>query len=768
MLRALGFGENLGGVDRVKTWMGSLLRPLLMAGMMFLLMRAELLLRCAPLGAALLAAGLAAGENPAALVLGCLLGSLRFPLAAVSLTPAISCAAVLLGELILSLLPRVGQAAAETRICAIAGFSVLIPALFHAGGRLEESAQALACAAMAATAAPFFLPALRIRSGRKQFMLEERVGAALLAAACLAGMQQVLSPLASALSVLAVLAVPGASTGVICALALAAGGAGLVHLAPLTLCAMASGWRYFRARWQRALALCAVTAAYCLAASGDYREILWASLGGGAFVLMPGGLLDSLRQILLPQTGNPCDADRIAREVTIQSQQRLRALGDAFGDMSESCLAPTDVPGEQELICQMRSRLCTDCPGYGECWAGSDNRAVRFLCQLITEALDLVDAPPGMRVLFSDGEIPPDVLRICRRGRMIPDRLGLLLRDFAQKRRAEIKRCATGQLLSVQLAQAREILYDLAEKQAAPVSFHGPRLEQLNAALDSAGLGDCETAALGLESAEIRLRRHREWSAEDVQRAGAALARAFGGGFVPELHGDSLLFAQQPRFSVDTGVSCQSGVAGEVCGDSHLLQALDRTRMAIMLSDGMGSGERAAGESAETLRLLWRFLCAGISRPLALETVNQQMLMRSGEDMFATVDLCLIDLNTGTAEFSKLAACRTLVIRGSEVLRIEGGRLPLGILEQVQPAVTRIRLRPDDMVVMGSDGVMEAGDGMMIERIARLGSQWEPQRLAEQLVREAGMRRARNRNDDMTCICIRLKDVCPRRQRKTG
>jgi hypothetical protein len=142
------------------------------------------------------------------------------------------------------------------------------------------------------------------------------------------------------------------------------------------------------------------------------------------------------------------------------------------------------LPDEQELILKMRERLCSGCGDYGPCWAGDDNCAARFLCRLIEEAVQLADEPGGLRVLYSDGEVPPDVLRFCRRGRMIPDRLGLLLRDFAERRRSEIKRCATGQLLSVQLLQAREILYDLAEKQLKPL--YGRKTEALQAALDFA------------------------------------------------------------------------------------------------------------------------------------------------------------------------------------------------------------------------------------------------------------------------------------------
>lgn len=755
-------------MDGLQALVRRAVRPTALMGAMFLLMRAELLMRIAPLAAALLAAGLATGENPAVLVAGCLLGALRLPLGDSALLSAICCAAVLAGELLCSLIPAAKRGAPETRASLVAGLGVLLVSLVWAGGDALDSLRALACAALAATAAPFLLPALQVRKNRRHLMLQERVGALLLACACIAGLQRTLPAAAEVAAALGVLIAPGlgAAAGVLGGAALALGGASPLKLGGLALGALVAGWRGFEKRWQRALAMCAASLVYRLAVGAGVPGPQWALAAALIYLMMPESALKRAAVFTSPPHSEAREPDRIAREVTAQSRRRLRALGDAFGDMAEGCAAPTDVPGEQELICEMRERLCGGCPGYGDCWNGADNRAVRFLCQLITEALDRVDAPPGMRVLFSDGEIPPDVLRICRRGRMIPDRLGLLLRDFAEKRRSEIKRCATGQLLSVQLRQAREILYDLADQQAAPVSFRGRRLEQLGAALDSAGLTDCDAAAIGLDGAEICLTREGGWSREEVRRAGRALGKAFGGGFVPELQGDALLFAQRPRYALETGVRCQSGVAGQISGDSHLVRALSRSKLLLMLSDGMGSGEAAAQESAETLRLLWRFLYAGISFPLALETVNQQMLMRSGEDMFATVDLCAVDLNTGVAEFSKLAASRSLILRGGELLHVEGGRLPLGILERVQPAVTRVRLRPGDVIVMGSDGVMEAGDGMMIDRLVRLSGDCTPEALAERLVREAGLRRGRGRIDDLTCICARIGDV--RRRAETA
>lgn len=649
-----------------------LYKPIFQTTAMFFCMRAELILRASPMATALMAAGIAAGENPAFLAAGCLLGMLRIPLSQAALLPAIGCVLVLVTELLLSFLHPKKRMQGDAKYALIAGICVLLPTLLRAKGVLLPSLQALSCAFLAAASVPFFTAALAVHPGRERLMLQEKLGFVLLAGIALAGM------------------------------------------------------------WHR------------LPTAGQFVTAL---LPLGGWMLGVGGRASSERW-------NP---NHIVSEARDETKRRLQALGDAFSEMAEECSAPGSPPDEQTLICEMRSRLCAGCTGYEHCWAGADNCAVRLLCQLITDALDRVDAPPGMRVIFSDGEIPLFVLQICRRGHMIPDRLGLLLRDFAEKRRSEIKRCANNQLMAAQFMQAREILYHLAERQSEPASFRGMRLEQMRGALDSVNLGDSDVMIYGTDEAEVHLFRSEGWGREEVRGATLALSRAFGGKFRPELYGERLRFIRRPRLRVDTGASCQSGVAGEMCGDSHLIRMMEGNRLLLVLSDGMGSGNDASRESTEALRLLWCFLSAGISRTLALETVNQRLLMKSADEMFATVDLCILDLNTGVAEFSKFAACRTLILRGREILQVEGGRLPLGILEGVQPKVCRMRLRPGDLLVMGSDGVMEAGDTLMIERLTREHAARSPEQLAEMLVREASLSRAQGRQDDLTCICMRVQ-----------
>lgn len=332
---------------------------------------------------------------------------------------------------------------------------------------------------------------------------------------------------------------------------------------------------------------------------------------------------------------------------------------------------------------------------------------------------------------------------------MIPDRLGLLLRDFAQKRRSEIKRCETNQLLSLQFLQAGEILRDLARKTPAPSGK-----AQLQTALENAGLGFCH--ALPLNKGTFALIKAENWNRDEVIRACSAVSRSLSARFLPRAEGSTLHLTRAPRLQAQASASCQSGIAGEVCGDSHIIRMLDENRLLLAISDGMGSGEAACEESTRALKLLLSFLDAGIGRSLALETVNRMLLEGSGEEIYATMDLCIIDLSSGIAEITKLAACRTLILRDNEISRIDGGRLPMGILENVHVPITRIRLRPGDVLLMGSDGVMEAGEIALAEHLLQENTGLEAEALAEMLVREASMHRSNRHRDDLTCICARI------------
>ena len=181
----------------------------------------------------------------------------------------------------------------------------------------------------------------------------------------------------------------------------------------------------------------------------------------------------------------------------------------------------------------------------------------------------------------------------------------------------------------------------------------------------------------------------------------------------------------------------------------------------LALSDGMGSGVSARQESHAALSLLAESLRAGYTRAQALDVVNALMLMCTGREMYATMDLCVCDLHTGETAFEKLGACVSYVVREGEVRAIGADTLPVGVLPDVESHSLRMTLQPGDVVVMMTDGVADAFPGggealrMAIEKLCWLHPQAVGERLIAQAVGEG------NARDDMTVLCARVSRAMP-------
>lgn len=192
------------------------------------------------------------------------------------------------------------------------------------------------------------------------------------------------------------------------------------------------------------------------------------------------------------------------------------------------------------------------------------------------------------------------------------------------------------------------------------------------------------------------------------------------------------------------------GGAG-VCGDS-CSNFTDRRSVAHMLiSDGMGSGSGAAVDSAITVDLLSRLIDANVAYDPALKIINSALLVKTGEESLATIDITAVDLYSGRADFYKAGAAPTFVRRHQRTGYVESISLPVGILNAVEFEKSSMQLSAGDMIVMVSDGATTSGLDWIRHTIDRFDSD-DLQSLCDDIAVTARAKRSDNRDDDITVL----------------
>ncbi len=312
-----------------------------------------------------------------------------------------------------------------------------------------------------------------------------------------------------------------------------------------------------------------------------------------------------------------------------------------------------------------------------------------------------------------------------------------------------------------QYAAMARALSGMADALRRPVETDGELASACALALDKARLPVLKVRAWR-EGGQLRLRLRfrrragREQREEAVRVCAAAAGtplRLQPGRTCPE---DELLLGPASRFQLLVGAYRLAGEEGEPCGDNHVFRELPDDSYMLAISDGMGQGARAAEESRAAVELLEDYLCAGFEPQAAVLGVNDLLLKREKGEMFATMDLSLIDLTTGRLRSSKIGAAQSYIRRGRELIRLSGGALPMGIVEMVSPFEGETQLMDGDVLVMVSDGVADAGDEGpgWLEKEIGLSLPREPQAAARALV-ESAERRART-PDDRTALVARV------------
>jgi len=142
------------------------------------------------------------------------------------------------------------------------------------------------------------------------------------------------------------------------------------------------------------------------------------------------------------------------------------------------------------------------------------------------------------------------------------------------------------------------------------------------------------------------------------------------------------------------------------------------------------------------------------------------LLLRSADEMFATVDVALIDRYTAKTTFLKVGSTPSYIKRGSDVIPITAGNLPIGILQEIDVDLVRVQLYPGDTLIMMTDGVYDApghavNKEIWMKRIIQELKAEDPQQMAEELLDTVLKSSADEIRDDMTIVVARVRRFQP-------
>lgn len=493
------------------------------------------------------------------------------------------------------------------------------------------------------------------------------------------------------------------------------------------------------------------------------------------FMLLPAAVIEKLKLILgIREQARPNPQEgSMLKEIF---KERIRNWARVFNELSQSFEQVSSTIGQtpqeqslQKLLHLAGDKVCSDCTFYRTCWEREFYKTYQGLVELV-----------AMIEIY--GKISPDNFSIelkkrCSRTKELAITLNCLYESYKLNRYWSQRLLESREIVSEQLKGVAgvmeslpgELEWDLEAREIAPLVRRklkeaGVQLEHLSVivrdkragevALTHApcgGIMKCANLIQPLLSSLLGYPVYKATSACAVQEGDSVCQIRF----YPDL-----------KCRLAMGVACTGKHGSLVSGDSHAFFHLKGGRLALVLSDGMGVGPRAALESGITISLLGHLLDSGFGQDLAIKTVNSILILRSPGESFATVDLAVVNVYTGQADFIKIGAVPTFLMRGTEVGLIKASSLPVGIVEDIEVASMSRKLQPGDVLVMVTDGVLDAYQGPeeredWLAGVLREVAHLAPQQMAEIIMKLAqtsagGAARA---PDDMTVMVARLEKM---------
>lgn len=493
--------------------------------------------------------------------------------------------------------------------------------------------------------------------------------------------------------------------------------------------------------------------AFGLRLYADYYFPTAILLGVGLSVpaLFPRSLLKKLGEYFAP---TPSMGSRyLVNRVRGDLYKSIGGLGEVLEEMRAvlakgMCALPPIKENKNQLAKDLAQVVCRDCPSRVQCEQVLCASTALAMYDLITKRLDLG------RVSRLDA--PPFFAEYCARTQYAVESCNRMVAQYDHRKVVADTTDEGKRMMADQLKGLAGMMKSLAADLKQTVTYETKSETRIKDALSSHGVVAKEVILYRAKGIVTVVLTVREGDA-DKKVVGSTLRKLVGG----VVKKDSKLqaggwitatYVTAPPLMYLTGQKAVAKVGSPASGDTYSVTPIGTDKVMLALCDGMGSGKEAHSGSESAMSLVEGFYQIGMDEDVVLELINRLLILHNGES-YETLDMCVVDLRRGYADFIKLGAPESVIRHAGSMQVVAGGALPLGIMDEITPKVTRAKIEAGDMIVMATDGISETIGTDGIVRMCDQNPTTNPSTLAGLIVEDALYV---NRDDDKTVLCCRV------------
>ncbi|MGO4698579.1 stage II sporulation protein E [Paenibacillus sp. 2TAB26] len=509
----------------------------------------------------------------------------------------------------------------------------------------------------------------------------------------------------------------------------------------------------------------------------DVMSSTWESVAAATLLMLTPRIMIRTISRYVPGTNEHAksqhDYAKRVREVTAdrvsQYSEVFRQLSKSFGQLNSSV---TTVKREDEISHFMNAvaeRSCASCHRQNACWEDKFFHTYKMMTDMMTVVEE--------KRIPSPKEIPRAWSAHCVKSSQVLVDMSQQYELYQNNMHWKKQICDSRQLVADQLQGVSQVMEDLAKE----IKREGQTLhlqeEQIREAVEGLGLSVQGIDIVCLEEGNVDIEVYHTFGQgyDECRKIIAPLLSDILGEHIavksehsPTRSGEPSLvaFGSAKQYEVETGIAGAAKGGDLLSGDSFSMVELGNGKFAVAISDGMGNGERARQESSAALSILQQLLQSGMDEKLAVKSVNSVLLLRSSDEVFATVDLAIVDLYTAQTTFMKIGSTPSFIKRGNEVIPITANNLPIGILQDIDVDFVSMQMQSGDTLVMMSDGIYDApglavNKELWMKRIISELATDDPQEMADALLEKVVRHHNGEIIDDMTVLVARIDKHLP-------